>query len=49
LDLLSDPYQDVVYGAGLLALDQSSRVIQVPNFGDRFWVYQVVPTAVHEP
>ncbi|QCI68479.1 DUF1254 domain-containing protein [Phreatobacter stygius] len=36
------PNQDVVYGAGLLALDQSPVVIQVPDFGDRFWVYQAV-------
>jgi hypothetical protein len=36
------PNQDVVYGIGLLALDQSPVVIQVPDFGDRFWVYQIV-------
>jgi hypothetical protein len=36
------PNQDVVYGAALLALDISPAVIQVPDFGDRFWVYQVV-------
>jgi hypothetical protein len=36
------PNQDVVYGAGLLALDQSPVVIQVPDFGKRFWVYQIV-------
>jgi hypothetical protein len=36
------PNQDVVYGLGLLALDQSAVVIQVPDFGNRFWVYQVV-------
>jgi hypothetical protein len=36
------PNQDVVYGGGVLALDQSPVVIQVPDFGDRFWVYQVV-------
>jgi hypothetical protein len=36
------PNQDVVYGLGLLALDQSPVVIQVPDFGQRFWVYQVV-------
>ena len=36
------PNQDVVYGGGVLALDQSAVVIQVPDFGDRFWVYQVV-------
>ena len=34
------PNQDVVYGAGLLALDQSAVVIQVPDFGHRFWVYR---------
>lgn len=36
------PNQDVVYGAGIVALDLSPVVIQVPEFGDRFWVYQVV-------
>ena len=36
------PNQDVVYGIGALALDVSPVVIQVPDFGTRFWVYQVV-------
>ena len=36
------PNQDVVYGNSVLALDQSPVVIQVPDFGDRFWVYQIV-------
>jgi hypothetical protein len=36
------PNQDVVYGVGSLALDLSPVVIQVPDFGSRFWVYQVV-------
>jgi hypothetical protein len=36
------PNQDVVYGIGALGLDVSPVVIQVPDFGDRFWVYQVV-------
>ena len=36
------PNQDVVYGLGPLALDVSPVVIQVPDFGDRFWVYQIV-------
>jgi hypothetical protein len=36
------PNQDVVYGIGLLALDVSPVVIQVPDFGERFWVYQIV-------
>jgi hypothetical protein len=35
------PNQDVVYGAGTLALDISAAVLQVPDFGERFWVYQV--------
>jgi hypothetical protein len=34
--------QDVVYGMGALGLDLSPVVIQVPDFGDRFWVYQIV-------
>jgi hypothetical protein len=36
------PNQDVVYGGGPLALDIEPVVIQVPDFGDRFWVYQIV-------
>src|SRR5262245_13641779 len=40
--IVACPNQDVVYGAGALALDLSPAVIQVPDFGDRFWVYQIV-------
>src|SRR6516164_2342318 len=40
--IVACPNQDVVYGAGILALDQSPVVIQVPDFGSRFWVYQIV-------
>lgn len=36
------PNQDVAYGAGIAALDETPVVVQVPDFGDRFWVYQVV-------
>ena len=36
------PNQDVVYGLGLLALETSPVVVQVPDFGNRFWVYQIV-------
>lgn len=36
------PNQDVVYGNGIVALDRSPMVLQVPDFGDRFWVFQVV-------
>jgi hypothetical protein len=39
--IVACPNQDVVYGAGAVALDRSPAVIQVPDFGDRFWVYQV--------
>ena len=33
------PNQDVVYGSGYWSLDEQPVVIQVPDFGDRFWVY----------
>jgi hypothetical protein len=33
------PNQDVVYGLGFFDLDEEPVVIQVPDFGDRFWVY----------
>ena len=38
------PNQDVVYG-GASRFAISPVVIQVPDFGDRFWVYQVVDPA----
>jgi hypothetical protein len=31
--------QDVTYGFGFGSLDEEPVVMQVPNFGDRFWVY----------
>jgi hypothetical protein len=40
--LVACPNQDVVYGAGSIGLDVSLVVIQVPDFGKRFWGYQVV-------
>jgi hypothetical protein len=33
------PNQDVAYGLGYFSLDEEPVVIQVPDFGDRFWVY----------
>ena len=36
------PNQDVVYGGSVLALDKEPAVVQVPDFGKRFWVYQIV-------
>ena len=35
--LIADPNQDVVYGLGYLSLEKEPVVLQVPDFGDRFW------------
>ena len=35
------PNQDVAYGFGILSLNREVVVIQVPDFGTRFWVYQL--------
>jgi len=35
------PNQDVVYGMAPLDLSKEAIVVQVPDFGNRFWVYQV--------
>jgi hypothetical protein len=35
------PNQDTVYGAGYQRLNTKPVIIQVPDFGDRFWTYQV--------
>ena len=42
------PNQDVVYGAGFLALDKEPIVIQVPDFGERFWVYALYDARTDE-
>ncbi len=39
--LVACPNQDVVYGFGILSLEKEPVVIQVPDFGNRFWVYQI--------
>jgi hypothetical protein len=36
------PNQDTVYGAGFLALDKQPVIVQVPEFGERFFTYQIV-------
>ena len=36
------PNQDVTCGQMVLSLDRDAVVIQVPDFGNRFWVYQIV-------
>lgn len=33
------PNQDVAYGLGFFSLDDQPVIAQVPDFGDRFWVY----------
>ena len=40
--IVACPNQDVVYGFGPLDANLGPAVVQVPDFGDRFWVYQVV-------
>jgi hypothetical protein len=42
------PNQDVTYGAGFSALDKEPTVFQVPNFGDRFWVYALYDARTDE-
>ena len=36
------PNQDTVYGAGFMSLDTQPVVVQVPDFGDRFFTFQIV-------
>jgi hypothetical protein len=38
---VATPNQDTVYGFGLFALDQGPAVFQIPDFGTRYWVYQL--------
>ncbi|MFB8003166.1 DUF1254 domain-containing protein [Nocardia sp. NPDC056000] len=38
---VAHPNQDVVYGFGYGAVDQDPVVLQVPDFGERFWVYSL--------
>ena len=37
--LAACPDQDVVFGLGFFSLDEEPVVVQVPDFGDRFWVF----------
>jgi hypothetical protein len=39
--IITCPNQDTVYGAGYQHVDTIPVVVQVPNFGDRFFVYQI--------
>ena len=42
------PNQDVTYGAGFFDLDKGPIVFQVPDFGDRFWVYALYDARTDE-
>jgi hypothetical protein len=42
------PNQDVAYGAAFAALDKEPMVLQVPDFGDRFWVYALYDARTDE-
>ena len=35
------PNRDVIYGFGLMDLQEQPVVVQIPDFGDRFWLYQI--------
>ncbi|WP_026956816.1 DUF1254 domain-containing protein [Algoriphagus vanfongensis] len=40
---ITSPNQDVVYGLSFLNFTKDPAVVvQIPDFGDRFWVYQIV-------
>ena len=47
-DFVVCPNQDVVYGGGFTALDKEPTVFQVPDFGNRFWVYPLYDTRTDE-
>jgi len=40
--------QDVVYGSGFFALDDGPVVFQVPDFGERFWIYALYDARTEE-
>jgi len=42
------PNQDVVYGGGFAALEKEPMVFQVPDFGQRFWVYPIYDNRTDE-
>ena len=42
------PNQDVVYGLGWLSLAKEPVVLQVPDFGDRFWTFPVYDARTDE-
>ena len=47
-DFIAIPNQDVVYGLGWLSLAKEPVVLQVPDFGNRFWTFPVYDTRTTE-
>jgi hypothetical protein len=45
---IADPNQDVVYGLGYLDLEKEPVVVQVPDFGNRFWTLPVYDARTDE-
>ena len=45
---MGDPNQDVVYGVSNMDLGKEPVVVQVPEFGDRYWVYEVLDARADE-
>ena len=46
--IIEVPNQDVVYGVAYVDLDKEPIVFQVPDFGDRFWVYALYDARTDE-
>ena len=47
--MIADPNQDVLYGLSYMDLGKEPVVVQVPDFGDRFWVYEVPRSPRNRP
>jgi hypothetical protein len=47
-NFIACPNQDVVYGGGAFALDTEPTAFQVPDFGNRFWVYAMYDARTDE-
>ncbi|MFJ1269874.1 DUF1254 domain-containing protein [Legionella lytica] len=45
---VAHPNQDVVYGFGFGAVNDEPVVLQIPDFGDRFWVYAIYDARTNE-
>lgn len=45
---VAHPNQDVVYGFGFGAVDKEPLILQIPDFGDRFWVYALYDARTNE-